>query len=395
MHPTIEEFEGPRLVRKEEIVDSVKLFQLCFGGPPIENEAEILASYIVPKRGGAYAFLHKGKPVSQLIIFHDQIKMYDGTVRAGSVGGVCTHPDFRGRGLASRLLEHCAEQLKKEGATLMLISGARGVYTRLGNVFHGKFVYFSIQPREEGHSRRNGLVIRKASNADAMLCSRLYQAEPVHFARRKSNFAAALEHPMGNTYLHAESWIIERAGQPLAYLFLGIPYNQAESSGIRHVSEYAGSRSALVEAIRQIIARSNLQKVDWPVAWQDLELIQLLQDKGYECAEAPLDGHTLRILNLPKVMKDLRPILEGCLDAKLLRGLRFEQNGPLLGGTGADRYAMIRGRERLELDGAAMTYLVMGNADVQAEKIYAPGSLKEVISSLFPLPSFMPGLNYH
>ncbi len=42
-----------------------------------------------------------------------------------------------------------------------------------------------------------------------------------------------------------------------------------------------------------------------------------------------------------------------------------------------------------------MTSLVMGNADVQAEPIQAPGVMEEVISTLFPLPSFLPGLNYH
>jgi hypothetical protein len=94
-------------------------------------------------------------------------------------------------------------------------------------------------------------------------------------------------------------------------------------------------------------------------------------------------------------MKDLHPILQARLDAKLLRGLLFEQSGPLLGGTGGDRYAIVRGRERMELDGAAMTYLVLGNADSRSERILAHGALEEVISTLFPLPSFLPGLNYH
>jgi hypothetical protein len=37
----------------------------------------------------------------------------------------------------------------------------------------------------------------------------------------------------------------------------------------------------------------------------------------------------------------------------------------------------------------------MGNADPQANATYAPGALAEVIAALFPLPSFLPGLNYH
>ena len=90
-------------------------------------------------------------------------------------------------------------------------------------------------------------------------------------------------------------------------------------------------------------------------------------------------------------------MLQARLDKNLLRGLRFEQSGPLLGGIGNDRYAITRGTERLELDGAQMTRLVMGSTDVEAASLPVPtsGALREAISALFPLPSFLPGLNYH
>ena len=386
-------FDGPRLVRPEEVVDSVRLFHLCFGGSPVETEEEIRAGYSIPRRGGTYAIFQDGKPVSQIGIFHDQIKLYDGIIRTGSIGGVCTHPDFRGQGLANRLMDHCSQQLVKEGATLMLISGARGLYTRLGNVYHGKFNTFSIKAGQAAPPIPTNLVVRKATRTDALLCSQLYQAKPVHFLRKRSDFLTALEDP--NTYLIADPYIVERAGQALAYLFLGIPYRQPEGSGIRHVSEYAGSHLALAETLKFIIEAGLVRKISCPVAWQDFELIHLLQEMGYGEKVEPLDGHTLRIVDFHGFMKDLRPILEARLDAKLLRGLRYEQSGPLLGGTGEDRYAIVRGRERLELDGAALTYLVMGNADMRAEPVHAPGTLREVISALFPLPSFLPGLNYH
>ena len=394
MDKSLEEFNGPRLVQREETIDSVKLFNLCFEVPGTVDEEKILRSYKPPRRGGTYAIFHKGKPVSQIGIFHDRLKMLDGTIQAGSIGGVCTHPDFRNQGLASRLLEHCAQQLKKEGATLMLISGDRGVYTRAGNVPHGKFVYFPCIPVKESPASGN-ITVRKATLEDTLLCTHLYQAEPVHFVRRKSDFAAALENPMDGTYLYANPWIVERAGRAVAYLFLGIPYGQSESLGIRHVSEYAGSRAALAEAIKLIVKQDRLQKVHWSVAWQDLELIQLLKDHGYESTVVPLYGQTLRILDFPRFMKGLRPTMETRLDARLLRDLRFEQSGALLGGQGGDRYAIVRGRERLELDGAAMTCLVLGNSNSGAGTVHATGALEEVISTLFPLPSFLPGLNYH
>ncbi len=400
MRNSMTHLEGPRLVRREEWVDSERLSRICFGGPEIDkDEAEkILATYTLPRHGGLYVLVHQGKPVSQIWIAHDQVKMSDGTIRTGSIGGVCTHPDYRNQGMASYLIEHCTQQMVKEGATLMLISGDAGVYMRLGSVFHGKFMYFSIKPEQSNQrsSTQNDLVIRRATPADILLCSSLYQAEPVHFVRSKSDFSRALNDPLGNKYIHADQWIIERSGQAVAYLFLGIPWglHNEPGTGIRQVSEYAGSRSALAEAIQLLMSTGNIQELTWPVAWQDVELIQFLEAGGYPRNMTNLDGHTLRIVNFPAFMKDLHPLLRARLDTKLVRGLRFEQSGPLLGGGGGDRYMITRGPDRLELDGAAMTRLVMGDTHIH-ESIPAPGALAEVISVLFPLPSFLPGLNYH
>jgi hypothetical protein len=177
-------------------------------------------------------------------------------------------------------------------------------------------------------------------------------------------------------YIHADPWIIERAGQAVAYVFLGIPWHLQDKpdSGIRHVGEYAGSRVALADALPVLMTRENIKELIWPVAWQDAELIELLQDSGYKATIASLEGHTLRIIDFPSFMKDLRPVLQARLDTKLMRGLRFEQSGPLLGGIGDDRYTIVRGSDRLELDGAGMTRLVMGDANSQAEAIHAPGA---------------------
>ena len=237
--------------------------------------------------------------------------------------------------------------------------------------------------------------MRRATPADALACSRLYAAEPVHFARTYADFAEALEDPPGNTYVYADRWLIERDGEAVAYVCLGSLWHEALPNGIRHTGEYAGSRRALVAAIGTLFAVGGVRELTWLAAWQDSELIQLLQASGYRAELASLHGHTFRILNFPGLMADLRPLLQARLPAELLRGLRFEQSGPLLGGLGADRYAIVRGTDRLELDGAAMTRLIMGSADGEDEPIHLPGALAEVVPALFPLPSFLLGLNYH
>jgi GNAT superfamily N-acetyltransferase len=383
------------MVRREELAASDRLAQICFGGLDLNApEEEPPASFTPPRRGGLYVITHQGVPVSQIYIFHFRVKLYDGLLRVGSIGGVCTHPDYREQRLAGRLLEHCTAALAKEGARLMLISGGRGLYTRAGCVPTGNYMAFTIQPGNTPHSSSD-LTIRLATSVDAALCSRLYHTEPVHFIRPPAKFADRFTHSYG--YVHSEAWIIERAHQPAAYLLLGIPWDYLDQpgAGIRHVREYAGSRTALVGALGQIMTQTKLKEIHWPVTWQDLDTLQLLQEMGLTGIPEPLSDHTMRIINFPGLMADLGPYLQARLDPALRRGLRFEQTGPLLGAAQGDRLAIVRGQERLELSGAAMTHLVIGDpGEVYAGTYPIPDKIADVVSALFPLPSFFPGLNY-
>lgn len=396
MKSTTIDYEGPRLIRSEELPASRRLSSICFGGGDEGNfeTEETPIRYKKPRREGLYVITHRGIPVSQIHTFHFQIRLYDGILRVGSIGGVCTHPDHREKGLAGRLLAFCTDTLAEEGARLMLISGGRGLYTRLGCVPAGKFYSIILRP-ENTSSPPQDLTIQLATSAHAALCSRLYHTEAVHFVRQTSRFAQRLSSP--GHYIHSEAWIISRLGRPVAYLLLGIPweYLHQPAAGVRHVREYAGSRTALVSALGLIMSQSNLQEIHFPVAWQDEDLLQLLQGIGLSGTPEPLAEHTMRIINFPGLMADLRPYLQARLDQRLRRGLRFEQTGPRLSATQEDRQSIIRGQDRLDLSGSAMTRLVMGvPGEGEVSSANLPGGLAEVVSALFPLPSFLPGLNY-
>lgn len=387
------DFDGPRMVRREELAASERLAGICFArldeNAPLEEPP---AEFHPPRRGGLFVITHQGIPVSQIYIFHYQVKLSDGLIRVGSVGGVCTHPKFRQLGLAGKILEFCTQTLAKEGARLMLISGGRGLYTRVGCVPTGKYIQFTIQSGQSLPAKP-GITLRRAASADAEVCSRIYHTEPVHFIRPPTKFAERLRHSYG--YVHSEAWIVEQAGQPAAYLLLGIPWENGREDGIRHVREAAGSRVALVGALGQIMEQTKLQEIAWPVAWQDLDTINLLQENGLTGAPVPLIDHTMRIINFPGLMADLRPYLQARLGGNLRRGLHFSQSGPLLGDTHQDQLSIARAGERLDLDGANMTRLVMGDPEnILSQPLTSSQKMAEIIQALFPLPSFMPGLNY-
>jgi GNAT superfamily N-acetyltransferase len=388
------EFEGPRMMRSDELRASERLSALCFEDI-IDTDGE--ETELPPQfhQAETYLIASAGKPVSQISIFHTPLKMYDGVVKVGSIGGVCTHPDFRGHGLATQLMEHCTRQLVQGGASLMLISGGRGLYTRLGNVPFGKYAGFQLQANQLPPAAP-GIQLRPVTPTDISLGSRIYQSEPVHFVRQFSTYKDYFQsHEIG---YQAEAWIVELEGEPTAYLMLYVPWEHFSQpgAGIRGLFEYAGSRVALAGALSAALKKAEIREIQALVPWQDVDFIHLIKARGAVSEWKALEDHTVRIINFTALMSGLRPYVQARLSPALRRGLRFKQSGPLLAGSGEGCCTIRRGRDCLELDTAAMTSLVLGDAeDRLGSGFSAPGALAEVVQSLFPLPAFLPGLDYH
>ncbi|MCX7683254.1 MAG: GNAT family N-acetyltransferase [Anaerolineae bacterium] len=383
----MEHWEGPRLVKREELLAAHRLAALCFPEDLLEApEEELLAAYKPPRKGGLYVICHNGSPVSELGVYHSRLSLYGSYIRIASIGGVCTHPDYRGQGLATRLLEHAIRALTEEGAHLLLISGIRDLYERAGCVTAGVFEYFTLKP-DQLPAQEERFTVRPATPDDAPLCARLYHQEAVHFERPVEDFVHHFRR--AEEYLRAEDWIIETNGRPQAYLFTGLPWEALflQDHTVREVREYAGSRLALVAGLGILISRLGLRELRFLVPWQEVDLIQMLRGYGVASAAIPLLEHTMRVVNLPGLMTGLNAYIAARLTEKLRRGLRFEQNG--------ERYVLVRGRERLALDGKAMTRLIMGVPPEMATGVdTGQGTLAEIVAALFPLPSFLPGLNY-
>ena len=62
-----------------------------------------------------------GRIVSTLRIWDRWVHLGSTPVRMGGIGGVTTHPDYRQRGIATRLMEHAAEYMRDEGYDLGLL----------------------------------------------------------------------------------------------------------------------------------------------------------------------------------------------------------------------------------------------------------------------------------
>ncbi len=366
--------EVPRLVRREELADLDDLAAVSFGGVVRPRRGRRNRGW--ERRSGSWVIARDGKLVSHIRVVYNVLSLRGCRLKIASIGGVCTHPDYRGQGIATTLLDHCVEVAADAGASLLLISGERGLYRRAMAV--------DAAPTYEAEVRPNLVCAaapapraRRAAPEDWASCARLYQAEPVRFVRSAGFFSRAFSWRAARG-----AWIIEWAGEVAAYLLLSRPWGTPADHPHRLVTEYAGSRTALLEGLPSLFDASGFERITLRAPAWDRELAYLLDRARLVRKSTTLPEHTIRLLDLPRLMRRLRPYAAERLSRGEVRALTFEQEGL--------RCTIAFGGETLELDLGRAAALVLGGPGARPVE----GELGRLLASLFPVPFPLPGLNY-
>ena len=367
--------DGPRLVRPEELYELDDLMTISFGGAlrPRGGRRRRRPRWIV--RSGAWVVARDGRLVSHIKIAYNTISLYGCRLKIASIGGVCTHPDYRAQGIATILLDHCIAESARAGASLLLISGERRLYRRAHAVdaiptLEGRLTPTFIEPASPPVTAHRGTA------EDWFACASLYQSEPVRFVRRAEFFRQAFEHG------HSETWVIDSNGSPAAYVMLSRHGGSSPENRRRVVAEYAGSRAALADGLPALFEAGGYEQIELAVPMHDGELAGIFARRGISLKAGTLEDHTIRLLDVDRLMRRLGPYVAARLPRSQARRLSFHQKD--------DGCIFSLGDEKVELSLAKSAALVLGGPEAPK----APGELGRLLASLFPVPFPMPGMNY-
>ena len=182
----------------------------------------------------------------------------DGTrVRGGLIGSVATDPDWRDRGLATRLLIEAEAALQIEGCVFALLwAEDPGFYLKRGYGPIGTENDFLIPPAlahglPGGSELGEGVRIRAMQAADASAIHRLYERHPVRIARTVEETAALLGCP-GMTIL-----VLERGSEPVAYACLGRGHDLLDA-----IHEWGGEADDVLALVRAHLEQRELVSGD-------------------------------------------------------------------------------------------------------------------------------------
>lgn len=365
----------PRPPRPDEVDDLEDLSALCFGFGRRPREGERLRRRRrVPKSARIVAL--DGKPVSHIAVFHNTIFVQGARVKTASFGGVCTHPEYRKRGIASELLDFCFREAYEAGATMVLISGARGLYRRAQADPAGP-VWQTVVEANAVPPAPSTITVRRPVADDWPAVAAMHLAESVRFVRSAAFYEAMVSHRW-----HRSIWLIEHEGRPAAYASLTRDWDVPHGVQSRLLGEYAGARGALLDGLGGLFAAAELDRLKLAFPQFDGDLTYLCRQRGMDLASRTIPSHTIRLLNLPALMKALRPYLVARLSPAEARGLAVAQD--------EEGCHFRLGEEAADLDPVRATALVLGGR----EKPRLDGNLGAVLDRIFPVPVPLPGANY-
>jgi len=375
-------FEGPRGTRPEEFEALVKLLNSVFRPQTQSMTREHGYMYGLDNAEYLRIMLADGVPVSHFGTKLWCLSVLGVPLRMASVGGVCTHPDFRGKGLATVLLQDAEKLFRAVGADLVLISGGRGIYVTNGYGKAGRCLVFDLEAGAAPKLAAPELRIRAAAAADLRILAGLTEREPVRYHHPLDEFAQLVAGRQARI-IPDQFVIVSCAGEDVAWFDLMTSFD----GKTRTLWEYAGDRAAVLAGLSQFMSREGIAKVNAPVLAHDAAMLGHLKARMVPTKEEDMPEHTAKILDFKGFMEKMRPVFQQRLGADLLDEISF---------TNAGAGGVIRaGAETLALpDSREVVKLVFGSAEPVAALAGAGPQIREFIQAALPLPLVWPGINY-
>jgi len=221
----------------------------------------------------------------------------------GQIGAVCTHPDYRGQGLGTKLLFNAFENFKANNVNLITISGGRGLYRRNGAVNLGCVGEFEIAP---GSVVNSNLQIDFYEGGDiGTELIELYNTEPSRYKRTAIEFTMLMDAmPVAAFRPMAITAVARKDGKAVAYVsgFIDKENNFKTIESAGEAKNILTLLSALANKLEVQHAQISVQNIDarYDYFLGNAKLVNM----------SHLPGATFIVLDPKGLFDQLQPLLE-------------------------------------------------------------------------------------
>lgn len=301
-----------------------------------------------------------------------------------SMGAVCTHPDYRGRGYAGGMLKLAFEHIATSGGSLLFVSGDRSLYRRQGCHCFGAVRHYAITPGQLAETELAGSVsVREFRESDRFRLQALADEAFARYRRGLYETAQLIrsESLAGIYKLKNETYVAESEGTVAAYAVVAMP---AEYLGgtTPFVVEWGGDAVQAGQLLSRIVESRGLSELRVAVPFHDEQMQEALHGISY--TEGTNSG-TLKVIDPKRLLAQLAPYL-------------YEKNDEAASRVAVENMEGMDGAGELRIDENSIRLsseeLVSVLFDLDPD-VPAIAAHRETLGKLFPIPlPYASGLNF-
>ncbi|WP_158594335.1 GNAT family N-acetyltransferase [Cohnella faecalis] len=300
-----------RFVSKDDCKEAAALADFVFRDKEQSSMAVAFPSIFSGSYESSIGVYEEDKLVAFAGLVPSVLQIGPSRVPIFSLGAVCTHPDFRGRGYAGAMQNEAFSHIEKSGGTMLLVSGELDIYLRNGCRRFGAMREYSLKPetaaRIEHKSSNRKLIVREARESDWFMLNELDEANPVRYRRSMYELATLTRaEAIASIYkLKHRIYVAEEAGTAIAFAIVAVKA-QWETGSQPRVIEWAGEAEAAALILACAVRENSLSELGLFVPWQEKALQSALEPASYE---PTTNSGTVKIVNPMRLWERLQPYL--------------------------------------------------------------------------------------
>ncbi|NOU73053.1 GNAT family N-acetyltransferase [Paenibacillus sp. LMG 31458] len=308
--------EEVRLLRTNEFKAAVRLSDAVFRDAEQVSMGRAYPSVFSPGLGQSFGYFIGGRLVSFAGLVPSQIHIGPATLSVYSIGSVCTDPDYTGRGYAGEVLRAIKEHSLQAGAALIVVSGAGGIYERVGCRPFGQVASFCIEATSKDSIRKIAsaelLHIREMAPIDWFEIARLAGERSVRYGQSLWDLAALIhaEPLASNRKLHHKVWVATGQGRLHGYAVACVPSaSYTQPRGRPTVIEWGGRPDIVAAIIANGYEREQLEEMEIAIPWHEKELTFMFESSACACKRSRMKG-TAMVVHAEILIRQLAPYLQ-------------------------------------------------------------------------------------
>lgn len=363
-----------RNIAENEIDQAIKLADEVFRGEGHHSMGDAFPHVFAKGLNHSFGAFDGNKLVSFMGLVSSKIHIGNAKVRTFSIGAVCTHEDYRQRGISSKLLHKVYRYIDQAEGSLLFISGDRGLYTRNHCYHFGNTYQYSIAESKIEENGYEGL-IRRGKAADIFQIDHLRKQSNVYFESSLWEWSTLLEASgYTSTFKIKQSLFVAESKDAVeGYVVIGLPHEKS-SKQEAIVTEWGGEPSAVHGILANLLVEGLTTEINLTIPWHE----KYHQEFSVYPVKQLQQGGTIYVVDAERFIEQIRPYLSES-NMALAETIRITQKG-------MDEFQLVYEQSAIALTRKKLTEVLFS---VQSK------SRPKELEKLFPIPlPYLEGIYY-